>query len=95
MTGYDTKNVDSKYGQDTEEKKEGKGRRGIGTGLARLGAGCGRALPRQEPPAGLAGWPGQGQVGDLRGWRAGWSWPTALKGTEGPTQKVLATSPHF
>lgn len=24
MTGYDTKNVDSKYGQDTEEKKEGK-----------------------------------------------------------------------
>ena len=28
MTGYDTKNVDSKYGQDTEEKKEGKGRRG-------------------------------------------------------------------
>lgn len=74
---------------------EGKGRRGIGTGPARLGAGCGRALPRQEPPAGLAGWPGQGQVGDLRDWRAGWSWPTALKGTEGPTQKVLATSPHF
>ena len=28
MSGYDTKNVDSKYEQHTEEKKEGKGRRG-------------------------------------------------------------------
>ena len=72
---------------------EGKGRRGIGTGPARLGTCCGRMPARQEPPAGLAGWPGQ--VGHLRGWRAWWSWPTELKGTEGPTRKVLATSPHF
>lgn len=25
----------------------------------------------------------------------GWSWPTALKGTDGPPRKVLAASPHF
>lgn len=48
MSGYDTKNVDGKYGQDTEEKKEGKGRRGTERRREREGESMGGKMTKSN-----------------------------------------------